>query len=194
MRMKKVMKDFYNIPAMLYNKIFLKLHHAECGSITINGRLRVWGKGKLCIGSGTRINSRFRNNPIGGQTYTSFYMQPGAVIKIGENSGISNSSFYAANSIIIGSHVKIGGDVRMLDTDFHSLSYIERQKTKEASVKTAPIIVEDDVFIGTKSIILKGVTIGKSSIVGAGSVVTKSIPAGEVWAGNPAGFIRKVID
>lgn len=57
---------------------------------------------------------------------------------------------------------------------------------------SAPVIIEDNAFIGARSIILKGVTIGANSIIGAGSVVTKSIPANEIWAGNPAKFIRKI--
>ena len=52
------------------------------------------------------------------------------------------------------------------------------------------IVIEDDVWIGTQSIILKGVTIGKGSIVGAGSLVNRSIPGNEIWAGSPAKFIR----
>ena len=57
---------------------------------------------------------------------------------------------------------------------------------------TSPVIIKDGAFIGAHSIILKGVIIGEKSIVGAGSVVTKSIPDGEIWAGNPAKFIRKI--
>ena len=53
-------------------------------------------------------------------------------------------------------------------------------------------MIKDHAFIGAHSLILKGVTIGKYSVVGAGSVVTKSIPDGEIWAGNPAHFIRKL--
>jgi len=55
-----------------------------------------------------------------------------------------------------------------------------------------PVVVKDNAFIGARSIILKGVTIGNNSIVGAGSVVTKSIPDNEIWAGNPARFIRSI--
>ena len=56
----------------------------------------------------------------------------------------------------------------------------------------SPVIIEDNVFIGARSIILKGVTIGRNSIVGAGSVVTKSIPSNQIWGGNPAKFIRNI--
>ena len=58
--------------------------------------------------------------------------------------------------------------------------------------KCAPVVIGDDVFVGAKCIILKGVTIGKGAIIGAGSVVTKNIPARQIWAGNPAKFIREI--
>ena len=61
-----------------------------------------------------------------------------------------------------------------------------------ANTKTAPVIIDDDVFIGTNCIIGKGVHIGARSIIAAGSVVVKDIPADEVWGGNPARFIKKV--
>ena len=78
-----------------------------------------------------------------------------------------------------------------MDTDFHPLDYISRRVGIDGTL-TAPIRIEDDVFIGAGVIIMKGVTIGKHSVIGAGAVVTKSVPENEVWAGNPAHFIRKV--
>lgn len=62
----------------------------------------------------------------------------------------------------------------------------------EAGGAVNPVVIKNGVFIGANSIILKGVTIGEKAIVGAGSVVTRSIPDGEIWAGNPAKFIRKI--
>ena len=81
----------------------------------------------------------------------------------------------------------------MFTTDFHSLDSIIRASSEDQKHKIcAPVVIEHNVFIGARCIILKGVTIGENSIVGAGSVVTKSIPANEIWAGNPAKFIRKI--
>jgi acetyltransferase-like isoleucine patch superfamily enzyme len=84
----------------------------------------------------------------------------------------------------------VGGGTKIYDTDFHWLEFEKR--ISEPGGKTAPVIIKDGAFIGAHCIILKGVSIGEKSIVGAGSVVTKSIPDGEIWAGNPAKFIKRV--
>ena len=86
-----------------------------------------------------------------------------------------------------------------MDTDAHSLDYLIRRShnlTSEGysvdgvSAATVGIIIEDDVLIGTRCIILKGVTIGARSVIGSGSVVTKSIPSDSIAAGNPCRVIR----
>lgn len=78
------------------------------------------------------------------------------------------------------------------DTDFHSIEYAYRIEKPDSHVKTAPIFIGEGAFIGARSIILKGVNIGKHSVIGAGSVVTKNVPDNEIWAGNPARFIREL--
>ena len=67
-------------------------------------------------------------------------------------------------------------------------------KNGDLNVKTAPILIKEGVFIGAHAIILKGVTIGRHSVIGAGAVVTKDVPDNEVWAGNPAKFVKKLSD
>jgi acetyltransferase-like isoleucine patch superfamily enzyme len=78
------------------------------------------------------------------------------------------------------------------DTDFHPIQFEERRANDITKITSAPIEIADDVFIGANSIILKGVSIGSRAVIGAGSVVTKNIPDDEVWAGNPARFIKKI--
>ncbi|MFR6471239.1 MAG: acyltransferase [Turicibacter sanguinis] len=189
--MKNLLKSLFNIPASIINMFVLYTHKCELlGRVYINGIIRFYGKGLLQIDDGVKINSRYRNNPIGGQRFTSIYIKPGAKVVIGKNTGISNATLYASKEIVIGDNVKIGGDVKIFDTDFHSIDYKKRREKVDNDYFTKEVRIGNDVFIGTGSIILKGVNIGDCSIVGAGSVVTKSIPANQIWAGNPARFIR----
>lgn len=120
-------------------------------------------------------------------------VREGAKLVIGNNVGMSSSVIWCSKEIIIGDNVKIGGDTIILDTDAHSLDYKVRNG-KQDSVKAnkESIIIEDDVLIGTRCIILKGVTIGARSIIAAGSVVTKSIPSDCIAGGNPCKILRVI--
>jgi maltose O-acetyltransferase len=99
----------------------------------------------------------------------------------------NNVQVFAEQSVTIGARCLIGDAVLILDSDFHDLSAEGRHRLPG---KTAPVVIEDNVFIGSRVIILKGVTIGKDSVIGAGSVVIRSIPPGVIAAGNPAKVIR----
>ena len=79
-----------------------------------------------------------------------------------------------------------------MDSDAHSLDYIIRREPTKDIPKSKPIVIEDDVLIGTGTIILNGVTIGARSIIGAGSFVTKDIPKDCITAGNPCKMIKKI--
>lgn len=120
-------------------------------------------------------------------------IKDGACLIIGNNTGMTNIVIQCHKKICIGENVNIGAGTMIFDTDFHSLNWRDRQGPNDLlNKKSKPIFIKDNVFIGCKCIILKGVTIGNRSIVGAGSVVTKDIPDDEIWAGNPARFIRKI--
>ena len=161
-------------------------------SLVTNGLIRVRNRGKLTIGNHVRINSGVMANPIGGSPCTILTVQPGAKLEIGDGAGLSNCAIFASESISIGRDVLIGAGAKIYDTDFHPVSFEARKAG--AAPKHSPIVIEDGAFIGAQSIILKGVRIGQRSVIGAGSVVTKAVPGGEVWAGNPAKFIRRVDD
>lgn len=116
-----------------------------------------------------------------------------ATLTIGNNSGMNGTMIHCNQKVVIGNYVKIGGGTRISDFNFHSLDYkIRRTSEDSKNAKSAPVIIGDDVFIGANCYIGKGVTIGDRSIVAAGSVVVKSIPADEIWGGNPAKFIKKL--
>lgn len=133
-------------------------------------------------------------NIIGFDVPCSFIVSDNCEIRIGDNVGISQTTLIAHANIIIEDNVKIGGGTCIYTSDFHSLNKDYRRKSEEdyKNRKTASVHIKEDVFIGARCLILKGVTIGEGSIIGAGSVVTKSIPPNEIWAGNPAKFIRSI--
>lgn len=175
------------------NRLLMRLKRVEFQEPpVIRGQLHIYGQGKIIMGNGVTINSSRASNPIGGDTRTQFAVDPGAVLKIGDHTGISNATIVVRESVTIGKHVKIGGSVKIYDTDFHSLDPKQRSDASRDQGRNRPVVLGDYSFIGGHSIILKGVSIGEASIIGAGSVVTRDVPAYEIWGGNPAKFIKKV--
>jgi acetyltransferase-like isoleucine patch superfamily enzyme len=177
----------------LYNLFIFNVKKVEHGrGWKINGRLYILNEGRIIIGENFLANSSKNANPIGGDTILRFVVRAKGELRIGNYVGISNSTIVCWNKIEIGDYVFIGGSCKIWDTDFHSVDPLERRHRGNANVITLPIKINDHAFIGGNSIILKGVEIGKNSVVAAGSVVTKSIPANEIWGGNPARFIREL--
>lgn len=191
--LKKILYYVKWVPSRAVNSFKLKLRCVKTGKdVRILGMIMVRGRGKIEIGNQVRINSCRDSNPIGGDTKTIFFVKANGKLTIGNNTGISNSSIFCESSISIGNNVFIGNNCKIYDSDFHSLDYDDRISGTDENRMIKPIIIEDGAFIGAHSIILKGVRVGSKSIIGAGSVVTKDIPNGEIWAGNPARFIRKI--
>jgi len=134
----------------------------------------------------------------------------GCSFAIGEKGHVTTGNFtllngalvMAENKIEIGSHCLISWNVGIADSDFHPLDPAQRLIDAQAlapffknrpprpKLKTAPVKIADNVWIGMNAVILKGVTIGENSVVAAGSVVTKSVAANTVVAGNPATVVK----
>jgi acetyltransferase-like isoleucine patch superfamily enzyme len=154
-------------------------------------KVNVTRRGKATIGNKFRVNSGNNYNLIGRQQKTILWVE--GTLSIGNNVGISSTAIICNHSITIGNNVIIGGNTVIYDTDFHSLDPEIRNSTEDKNyAKKKPVLIMDNVFIGAHSTILKGVTIGTNSIVGACSVVSRDIPSNEIWAGNPACFIKKI--
>lgn len=158
--------------------------------------IRVGGRqSRIEIGNQFTAISRLKDNSIGvPHRVVIRTVAPSAEILIGDDVGVSGCVICAAESIKIGSRVKIGSGALIIDSDLHSLLPDLEERYREdrecSKGKRAPITIGNDVFIGARSIILKGVTIGDAAIIGAGSVVTKDVPAGAIAAGNPAKIVR----
>jgi acetyltransferase-like isoleucine patch superfamily enzyme len=170
------------------------------GCRTIGKRLRVRGRlhvftrrnDSISIGDHVLMVSRFRSNPVGITNPCVLDTLKGGTISIGNHVGMSGAVLSSKESIVIGDHVKLGANVRIFDHNYHSLNWENRRDgvRDAADVRSAPVVVGQDVFIGTNSIILKGVSIGDRAIIAAGSVVSCDIPPDEIWGGNPAKCLR----
>ncbi|MEY2525745.1 MAG: hypothetical protein QOE73_516 [Verrucomicrobiota bacterium] len=122
---------------------------------------------------------------------------------IGDFTLVNGALIMAEDKIDIGSHCLISWNVGIADSDFHPLAPAQRLIDAQAlapffkdrpprpELKTAPVIIQDNVWIGMNATILKGVTIGENSVVAAGAVVTKSVPPNTVVAGNPAIAVKQ---
>lgn len=155
------------------------------------------GSGLLIFNRGPRENLKIGDNVV---LECKINCNTGASLRIGDYTSIrEHSVLNCDNSITIGSHCFIGDQVIIQDNDSHpespemrlqqSLAVLKRMTDTQAA-PSAPIIIGDKVWIGTRATILKGVTIGVGSIIGTGAVVTRSIPPMCLAAGNPARVIR----
>lgn len=153
---------------------------------------------EIVIGDGVRIKSSFLSNLVGLYSRSIIITRkPGAYIHIGNYVGISGATIYARDGIEIGDFTDIGGNVKILDNDFHPVDAEIRNKlTMEGYggdsdlIPSRPIKIGKNCFIGVNSIILKGTELGDNCVVGAGAVVAGKFPSNSVIAGNPAKVVR----
>lgn len=143
---------------------------------------------RLEIGDDFICRSGFGAHILGQET-SSIHVFSGGVI-IGNHTGMSATNINCVESVRIGSHVLLGAGCLITDSNHHSLDWRTRCLEGDTDKKSAPVVIEDYVFVGAKSIILKGVTIGEKSIIQAGSVVVHDIPAHCIAGGNPCKVIK----
>lgn len=185
-------KEFWFIN---YNRFLFVLAGVKFGSkmkVATAFTLKYYKGAQLIIGDDFCFTSGTTINPISRNIKGCIFVNNNAKLLIGNDVGISSACIWCDESITIGNHVKIGGDCIILDTDCHSLDFMARRtvKTDREQTKTKPVVIGDDVLIGARSMILKGVHIGSRTIIGAGSVVTQDIPGDCIAAGNPCKVIR----
>lgn len=156
-------------------------------------------KARITIGDNCIIKSSFLSNLVGLYCRTIIVARnEGAVIKIGNNVGISGTTIYARKRIIIGDGTCIGGNSKILDNDFHPTDLEKRKELLQNAnggdlyelIPAKEIKIGNNCFIGCNTIILKGTELGDGCIVGAGAVVSGKFPDNCVIAGNPAQIIR----
>lgn len=179
-----------------YFKIFMKLNKISFGkNLKLYGVPVIFKKkaSELNIGENCTIKSSFLSNLIGLNHRTIIVTRTEeAKINIGNNVGISGATIYARKVITIGDNTLIGGNVKILDNDFHPLEVEARNIDNKDMIRSKEVIIGKDCFIGCNSIILKGSKIGDGTVVGAGSVVSGNYPGNCVIAGNPAKVIKEL--
>jgi acetyltransferase-like isoleucine patch superfamily enzyme len=146
--------------------------------LEVMGPCRVDGLGTIVAGERCVIRSHAANQ-------VEINAGTGAQIALGDRVFVNQGTRIVASSAIqIGNGCLIGDECVIIDSDYHAVG--------DAPVKCAPITIEDDVWLATRVIVLRGVTIGQGSVIGAGAVVTRSIPPYSFAAGAPARVIKQL--
>jgi galactoside O-acetyltransferase len=148
------------------------------------------GEGKITFGNNVQIGVIASPNFYSHYTYLEA-RNPESEIVIGNDVSINNAfSASAFGKITIGNNVLIGTNCTIMDTDAHAL---DPQQRNTGIPKNLPVHIGENVFLGSDVTVLKGVTIGRNSVIGNGSVVTKDIPEMVIAAGNPARIIKSLV-
>lgn len=147
-------------------------------------RIRIGDRVVLC--SDSRFTDLGVNHPVVLRT-----LRLNAEIVIGNDCGISGGSICAAMLVELGSECLLGANVTIADTDFHAIRPTGRRfNNNSQEIAAAPIKIQDNVFIGTGAVVLKGVCIGKNSVIGARAVVCNDVDTDSIAAGCPARILK----
>lgn len=189
----KIMKEWWRLTVPMR----LRAQGVELGGgVRFNGmpivgmakgsRIRIGDRVVLC--SDSRFTALGVNHPVVLCT-----LRPDAEIIIGNDCGISGGSICAAIRVELGNECLLGANVTISDTDFHAIKPAGRRfNNNPQDIGAAPVIIEGNVFIGTGAVVLKGVHVGRNSVIGAGAVVTRDVPLDVVVAGNPAKILKEL--
>jgi acetyltransferase-like isoleucine patch superfamily enzyme len=150
---------------------------------------RIRNDGEIVIGDNVALDSKKRGEIYNSGLFT--YLEK-AKIKIGNNTIISGANIHSRELVKIGSYCLIGSGTVILDNNSHSTSIDPKIRHSRNDISTHRVIVGDNVWIGIRSLICKGVTIGDNAIVAASSVVTADVPSNCIVAGNPAKIVKKL--
>lgn len=157
------------------------LRHAS----SVGPRVRLWGRPSIYNGGTMVIEDRVRL--VSTTARLELAASKGATLRIGAGTLVNYGCSIAANSLIdIGARCNLGTHVIIMDSDYHHVE-LERRNERPAPM---PVVIEDDVWLGARVIVLRGVRIGAGSVIGAASVVTRDIPPRSVAVGHPAKVVR----
>ncbi len=178
-------------------KVKCRLLGIECGRVRCYGRVDAYRApgSRIALGDGVSVTSlSSRGNAC--SLYARARLRtltPLASISIGEGTGINGlSATVRSTAIVIGKNCRIGPNVMITDSDCHAIMPPEARKSSPGFESDAEVNIEENVWVGMNSMILKGVRIGKNSVIGAGSIVTRDIPSDCLAVGAPAKEKKKL--
>lgn len=187
------LRDFWivawnGLKSKLYCEQLLRFRCEVGKNISLDGSVPyIYGYGRIEIGDHVRVGNR-NTWVVGLKVFDDPILKIGDYTRFGYMNMIS-----VAEKVTIGNHCLFAGEIKIFDNNSHSL---DPQKRRAHAVldkeDVAPVTIEDDVWVGTNSIILKGVTIGKGAVIAAGSVVTKDVLPFTLVGGNPAKVIKVI--
>ena len=183
------------INSIIYTLFLRRIGIRLGGGLKIRGFPHIYSRKRnaITIGDNVTLLSSPLANTIGlNHKCIVRTLLPKSTITIGHNVGISGSTILSRVSIQVGDHTLIGANCTISDSDHHPIGAAERIVLSSKNIMSRPIIIERNVWLGMNVLVLKGVRIGENSIIAAGSVVSKSIPANVIAAGNPARVIRRL--
>lgn len=147
---------------------------------------------RIELGSGVVCISSFLANLAGLYQRSIILARDGGSVVLGDNVRLSAATLYSRSSISVGKNTCIGANTKIFDHDFHPVDPAQRLNHPDRGMKTAPVYIGENVFIGCNCIILKGSEIGDNCVVGAGAVVSGRFPENCIIAGNPAKIVRRL--
>ncbi len=163
-----------------------------CGPVDLRGPPETIeiGRGVRLVSSSWRCSSTSIAQSVRLRTYST-----GARIILGDGCGLNGTSITARTKMVrIGRNVLIGPDCMIVDSDFHDPWPPEGRESRPGFERDADVVIGENVWIGARSIILKGVVIGANALVGAGSVVISSVPPNSLVVGNPARVVKIYVE
>ena len=174
---------------LVFLHLNLRIKGVTYGKKLRGNRCLIKNDGKIKLGINVSLNSY-----PGGELFKTglFAYLNTSLIKIGNNCNLNGTVIYCRNKITIKDNCMFGPGVIILDNDSHNSS-IDPVTRISGKINDAPVYIGNNVWIGMRSIIMKGVHIGDNSIIAAGSIVTKNVPSNQLFGGNPAKLI-KVLD
>jgi acetyltransferase-like isoleucine patch superfamily enzyme len=146
--------------------------------------LQITRGSQIKIGDNLELRSSAWSNPLAPfHPVVLSTRSPKAKLIIGTDFKMTGGTIVAEKEVTIGNNVTVGANSDIIDTDFHPIDAHKRKENFLAG-KHLPVHIGSDVFIGTRSIILKGTTIGQGAVIGAGSIISGKVPAHTIAVSN----------